>query len=30
MGAALKPLDPSPVKAVRLDTVHKVIEVAPG
>ena len=30
MGAALKPLDPSPVKTVRLDTTHKVIEIAPG
>src|SRR5213076_2748262 len=28
--AALRPLDPSPVKEVRLDTVHKVIEIAPG
>jgi hypothetical protein len=26
----LKPLDPSPVKAVRLDTTHKIIEIAPG
>jgi nitrite reductase (NO-forming) len=26
----LKPLDPSPVKTVRLDTTHKIIEVAPG
>jgi len=30
MGAELKPLDPSPVKTVRLDTTHKVIEIAPG
>lgn len=30
MGAALKPLDPSPVKTVRLDTTHKIIDVAPG
>ena len=30
MQAALKPLDPSPVKEVRLDTTHKVIEIAPG
>jgi len=30
MTAELKPLDPSPVKEVRLDTVHKVIEIAPG
>jgi nitrite reductase (NO-forming) len=29
-GPALKPLDPSPVKLVRLDTTHKVIEIAPG
>jgi len=28
--AELKPLDPSPVKAVRLDTTHKIIEIAPG
>ncbi|HEX2566020.1 MAG TPA: multicopper oxidase domain-containing protein [Burkholderiales bacterium] len=26
----LKPLDPSPVKTVRLDTTHKIIEIAPG
>jgi nitrite reductase (NO-forming) len=30
MEAALKPLDPAPVKEVRLDTTHKVIEIAPG
>ncbi len=30
MTATLKPLDPAPVKDVRLDTVHKVIEIAPG
>jgi nitrite reductase (NO-forming) len=30
MGAELKPLDPSAVKTVRLDTTHKVIEIAPG
>jgi len=30
MGAELKPLDPSPVKSVRLDTTHKIIEIAPG
>ncbi|MES3004174.1 MAG: multicopper oxidase domain-containing protein [Pseudomonadota bacterium] len=30
MEAALKPLDPSPVKEVRLDTTHKIIEIAPG
>jgi nitrite reductase (NO-forming) len=29
-GAELKPLDPSPVKTVRIDTTHKVIEIAPG
>ena len=28
--AALKPLDPSPVKVIRLDTSHKIIEIAPG
>jgi nitrite reductase (NO-forming) len=28
--AELKPLDPSPVKEVRLDTTHKIIEIAPG
>src|SRR6185503_10290822 len=28
--AELKPLDPSPVKSVRLDTTHKIIEIAPG
>ena len=30
MTATLKPLDPAPVKEVRLDTVHKIIEIAPG
>jgi nitrite reductase (NO-forming) len=30
MEAALKPLDPATVKEVRLDTTHKVIEIAPG
>jgi nitrite reductase (NO-forming) len=30
MGAELKPFDPSPVKEVRLDTTHKIIEIAPG
>jgi nitrite reductase (NO-forming) len=30
MGAELKKLDPSPVKTVRLDTTHRVIEIAPG
>src|SRR3954466_13250320 len=29
-GARLAPLDPSPVKTVRLDTTHKIIEIAPG
>ena len=29
-GAELKRLDPSPVKTVRLDTAHKIIEIAPG
>jgi nitrite reductase (NO-forming) len=29
-GPALKPLDPSPVKTIRLDTTHKIIEIAPG
>ena len=28
--AALKPLDPAPVKEIRLDTTHKIIEIAPG
>src|SRR5690349_12275385 len=28
--AELKPLDPSPVKEIRLDTTHKIIEIAPG
>jgi nitrite reductase (NO-forming) len=28
--AAVKPLDPSPVKEIHLDTTHKVIELAPG
>lgn len=28
--AILKPLDPSPVKVIRLDTTHKIIEIAPG
>ncbi|MBI2724836.1 MAG: multicopper oxidase domain-containing protein [Polaromonas sp.] len=30
MSAALKPLDPEPVKVIRLDTTHKIIEIAPG
>src|SRR5262245_30168056 len=29
-GSELKALDPSPVKVVRLDTTHKIIEIAPG
>src|SRR5712691_1384424 len=29
-GNELKPLDPSPVKEVQLDTTHKIIEIAPG
>jgi nitrite reductase (NO-forming) len=28
--AELKPLHPFPVKTVRLDTTHKIIEIAPG
>jgi len=28
--AKLAPLDPSPVKTIRLDTTHKIIEIAPG
>jgi nitrite reductase (NO-forming) len=28
--ASLKALDPAPVKEIRLDTVHKIIEIAPG
>ena len=28
--SVLKPLDPAPVKNVRLDTTHKIIEIAPG
>jgi Putative multicopper oxidases len=28
--AELKPLDPSPVKTIQLDTTHKIIEIAPG
>ena len=27
---ALKPLDPAPVKEIRLDTTHKIIEIAPA
>ena len=30
LGAELKPLDPTPVKVVQLDTSHKIIEIAPG
>ncbi|HEY2188587.1 MAG TPA: multicopper oxidase domain-containing protein [Caldimonas sp.] len=30
MGAAIAPLEPSPVKEIRLDTTHKIIELAPG
>jgi len=30
MTATLKPLDPAPVKEVRLDTTHKIIEIADG
>jgi nitrite reductase (NO-forming) len=30
MTAELKPLDPSPVKEIRLDTTHKIIDLAPG
>jgi nitrite reductase (NO-forming) len=30
MGAELKPLEPSSIKTVRLDTAHRVIEIAPG
>jgi len=29
-GPELKPLDPAPVKTIRLDTTHRVIEIAPG
>ena len=29
-GGTLAPLDPAPVKEIRLDTTHKVIEIAPG
>ena len=29
-GARLAPLDPAPVKTIRLDTTHKIIEIAPG
>jgi nitrite reductase (NO-forming) len=30
LGAELKPLDPAAVKTVRLDTMHKIVEIAPG
>jgi nitrite reductase (NO-forming) len=30
MDAAIKPLSPAPVKEIRLDTTHKIIEIAPG
>ena len=30
MTATLKPLDPAPVKEVRLDVTHKIIEIVPG
>jgi len=30
MEPAVKPLDPAPVKEIRLDTTHKIIEIAPG
>ena len=30
MTATLKPLDPAPVKEVRLDTTHKIIEICAG
>jgi nitrite reductase (NO-forming) len=29
-GPEVKPLDPAPVKTIRLDTTHKIIEIAPG
>jgi nitrite reductase (NO-forming) len=29
-GPEVKPLDPSPVKEIHLDTTHKIIEIAPG
>jgi nitrite reductase (NO-forming) len=29
-GPEVKPLDPAPVKEIRLDTTHKIIEIAPG
>jgi nitrite reductase (NO-forming) len=30
VGPVLKPLDPAPIKTIRLDTTHKIIEIAPG
>jgi nitrite reductase (NO-forming) len=30
MDATVKPLAPEPVKEIRLDTTHKIIEIAPG
>lgn len=30
MDAAVKPLDPATTKEIRLDTTHKIIEIAPG
>jgi len=30
MDASVKPLVPDPVKEIRLDTTHKIIEIAPG
>ena len=30
LGAELKPLDPSPVKTVRLDVTHRLIDLMPG
>ena len=30
MDATVKPLVPEPVKEIRLDTTHKIIEIAPG
>ncbi len=29
-GSLLAPLDPAPVKTIRLDTTHKIVEIAPG
>ena len=30
MTAEIKPLEPSPVKVVQIDTIHRIIEIAPG